>query len=1333
MLRLVAVVCALLAAVPAVAQVGPGAAGGGAVYRATEPEGAVLRVVGQDAASVTVEVTARWATPLADEVARGGAALAVRASAGTPVLTHAVDLMASVPPPVTVVAFEGEEARVDDATAEALADLARPAAEVIGVGRFRRTLVGTLAVAVLRLEGDRLVRARRVVVRVPRPPVVAALAAARSGAPAVTRSVLDEGRWFKVPVSKAGVYRIDAEYLREGLGVEGADPARVAVYGNGARILPAPNAAPRPVDLLEIPTLVRDGAVLFYAEGPTYADAPSWWDWVPPTRSQPGYWSHDIHPFSRVSHVFVRVDAPAPRRLGAATFPDWPDAERLATIEDRVFWEDDVTNIIRDGAGSGLDWLGPDLARGGAGLTVLDTVTVPGLAGARVSYRTRVAAQASPALTITARVDSRQVMTATPRRVNLSDPNETRLGTDALEDWIVEGPQSLAVEFSSAGGNSGAFAWVDWVEAVVERPAVATGGALAFPTPGGRAGRFEVALQGFASEPEVWDVTAPDAVRRLGVRAEGGTYRVQAEAADTLRARELYAFDAGAVRTPAGVEGGAVAVANQNLRGVTGAPDYVVVTHRDFLDQAQRLAERRRTRDGLEPVVVTTEQVHNEFSGGTPDMRAVRDYMKFLYDRVPASEAPRYLVLFGDGHFDYRDLRGTGATNFVLPYQTENMLNRSRSYTSDDYFGLLDDDEGDWENDTGGSQRVDVGIGRIPARTAADARAAVNKIVRYEDPATFGPWRNRFTFVADDQFPNLWDVDLHVLNADGTAVRTQAADSSITLEKIYAPAYALTRTARGTRRPQVNEAIEESINRGTLVWNYSGHGSPDKLGDENYLTEEMAARLDNPDRLPVFVTVTCSVGHYDIPDEQSLAEQIFLRPDGGGIAMFTTVRLVYTASVPGANNNFGLNIELSRQMVTREPDGRPARLGDVLLRAKQSRAGGSLNTRKFNLLGDPAVRLGLPERRVEVEATPTLTAFERATVSGRVLGPDGAPDPTFSGEVDVTVYDAARVVELDETVCPNARYRCETDEGDPDPFGEYVDRTGRIYSGRASVEGGAFSTEFLVPQDVSYSGLPARVVAYAAGAATDGSGVTEGPRVSAEAGTRPDDGEGPEIRLFVGDSTFVDGGEVGRGGTLVARLSDASGINTVGAGVGHELLLTVDGDAASAVDVGRFYEGDLNTFRSGTVRVPLRDLDLGPGEHTLELTAWDALNNASSAELRVVVVDEGLVVENLFPYPNPTAGPTRFTFDHNQAGRPARLQLRVYTVAGRPVRTIDGDEALPGGLLAGRTVQVPWDGLDDDGDRLATGVYLFRLRLEVDDPSGSARVVERVERLAIIR
>ncbi|HEX8384743.1 MAG TPA: hypothetical protein VF576_01095, partial [Rubricoccaceae bacterium] len=389
--------------------------------------------------------------------------------------------------------------------------------------------------------------------------------------------------------------------------------------------------------------------------------------------------------------------------------------------------------------------------------------------------------------------------------------------------------------------------------------------------------------------------------------------------------------------------------------------------------------------------------------------------------------------------------------------------------------------------------------------------------------------------------------------------------------------------------------------------------------------------------------------------------------------------------------------------------------------------GSSFNNRKFNLLGDPAMRIGLPERRIALQAPPAFRAFEEATVTGQVLGLDGLLDAGFTGEVDLEVFDALRVVRMPATPPPN-------ELPVNIPGGEYRIQTDALYAGRASVRAGQFSATFRVPQDVSYSGMPARIAAYAVGGGVvDGSGASLDALVSAEAGVRPDDGAGPSVRLFLDDTTFVSGGLSRPDPVLIARLQDASGINTVGAGVGHEILLTIDGDAATAVDVGRYYAGDLDTYRSGTVRFPLPRLAAGP--HTARLTAWDAVNNASTAELAFTVTEaEGLEVRNVFPYPNPTAGPTLFAFDHNlPAGTAARVQLRIFTLAGRPVRTIDGDDALPGGVLTAGSVRIPWDGRDDDLDRLATGIYLFRLRVEADGADGSAQTVERVERLAIIR
>lgn len=1286
-----------------------------------------IRVVEEEPAALTVEVTTQWTLPLAEALAQSGGqpdVLAALAVGGQTEVSRPLDLYAAVPPAATVVAFVGEEVALAEGEAAALAGLAGPAAEVVHVGEERRRLVGSLAVRLLRVEGDRLVRARRVVVRVPRVPVRAALAAPGDGNPhvAVQRSALADGRWFKVPVARSGVYRITAAYLRDSLGVSGADLARVQVYGNGGRILPAPNRAPRPADLLEVPVLARGNDLLFYAEGP------SWWDWEPTEGASGGRWSHGISPFSTVAHYFIRVDEPSPTRLGAGAFPAWPDAEALATVEDRYFYERDLYNLERSGSGSGLRWLGPQL--GASGVTVLDTVPAGLGAASRVRYRARVAARSNPRATVQMTRAGAVLDAVSPPAISFADftGNLAQDGTLAAE---VAPGASLAVTFGASGGATST-AWLDWAEAVVDRPALAGGRRyVSFPTPGGRAGRFEVALGGFAAAPEVWDVTEPGAVRRLGVEAAGADWRVQVEAADPERPRELVAFDPDgpAVRAP---RAGAP-VENQNLHGLAERPDYVVVAHPLFLDQARRLADHRRQRDGLAPLVVTTDQVYNEFASGNPDMRAVRDFMKFLYDRAPSpAELPQYLLLFGDGHYNYRRIEQPGAPAppvewYVPVYETENMLSQTASYTSDDYFGLLGDDEGTWEfSGAGEAERVDLGIGRIPSRTVADAAAVVDKVLRYESPETRGPWRTRFTFVADDQFPNTWDDDLHVLNADATAQLAQAEDPAVTLQKVYAPAYPSVITARGRRRPQMVEALRQGIEAGTLVWNYSGHGSPDGLGDEDYVTPEFVASLDNADRLPVWVTATCSFGKFDMAYDQSLAEQALLRPGGGGVAMLTTVRLVYTSASPSTGTNFGLNLELTDRMLERGPDGRPPRLGDALRVTKNTARGSALNNRKFNLLGDPAMRLGLPDRQLAVEAPPVLRAYEETAVSGQVLSPTGEPDAAYRGEVEVTVFDAQRVIDLPPDAC------CYTDDDD-DGRGEYADRPDRIYSGRASVVGGRFTARFLVPQDVSYSGETARVVAYAVGEdGTDGVGQSQEPVVSPEAAARPDDGAGPEIRLFVGDTTFVDGGAVGRGGVLVARLRDPSGINTVGAGVGHELLLTIDGDAASAIDVGQYYTGDLDTYRSGEVRVPLPDLT--PGPHTARLTAWDALNNSSTAEVSFTVVDEGLVVEDLLPYPNPTAGPTRFTFRHNQPpGTAARLQLRIYTVNGRPVRTIDGEDALPSGVLAAPLVQVPWDGRDDDADRLASGVYLFRLRMEVDGAAGGSEVVERVERLAIIR
>ncbi|OZC01915.1 type IX secretion system sortase PorU [Rubricoccus marinus] len=1343
-LRLAAVFTALIA-LPAAAQqradaaqlLAPeaGVARSAAAGDLAPKQGATVRIVEETPGAVTLEVTAYWPERMKDGSAPESAdALAARLVGSEATATALIELGSRVPPQVEVLEADGEDVQMAGASRLTEA-FAGPLAEVVGVGERRRKTVGSLRIRLLQVDGDRVTRYTRVLVRVRRTAPGAGSLALKAGGGsahlAVTRSALAEGRWFKLPVPESGVYRITRTLLTD-LGVDPAttDPNRIATYHNGGEPLPELAGADRPVDLVETPSLVIGGGDGSFGEGDAvilYAQGPRTWQWSDRGTASPDDdgWDHTLNPFTTTSAVFIRVDAPEARRVGAATFPGWSDAQPLATVTGRLLHERDLENLEREQSGSGLHWLGEEITRTSTGVTVLDTIP-PDRVGA-VLYRAQLAARAAPSIPVTLVQNGQTIAQVRPPQVDFSTPVGA-LATMQVAEVSTSPASTLAITARAPTAGLGATAWIDWIEATFQRRARASGGVVQFPTPGGQTGRFEVALEGFAAAPEAWDVTEPGAVRRLGVQASGGNYRVQVEAAGGER--EIVAFDPGApLRTFTGGE----AVANQNLHGIGSYPDYVIVVHESLREPAERLAAYRQA-DGLETLVVPVGQIQNEFGNGVLDMRAIRDYMKFLYDRAPdEASLPQHLLLFGDGHYDFRGIKN-GPPIYVPTYQTEEMLVRDRSYTSDDYFGLLGDDEGVWEwtASQGASstsfERVDLGIGRFPVQTREDANILVDKMIAYESPEALGEWRTRMTFLGDDQYPNNTDTDLHIQNADAVAERVRSESPEITVQKIYMPSYPEVGGESGRRRrPGATEASLRALNEGTLVWNYMGHGGPEGLADEQLFTASEVRAMDNPDRLPIFVTATCSFGKYDIVDGQSLAEETLLRDGGGSVAMFTTVRVVYTF-ISTTSLNLGLNIALTRAMLERDANGRPRRLGDILAEAKNTDVGAQRNNRKFNLLGDPAMRIGLPERPVRIThvngvplpagTAPQLRAFETARIQGEVLTFGGQPDASFEGTVSLTVQDVERQIQLPVRV---------------NTPGYYVVQNDPIYAGRASVQAGRFDAQFLVPQDVSYSGRPGRIAAYVLGGGTgadlmDGLGQTQEALIAQDAAERPDDGVGPEVRLFLDDTTFVSGGISRPDPVLIARLRDANGINTVGAGVGHELLLTIDGDPTKAVDVGRYYEGDLDTFRSGTIRFPLSELE--PGRHTLSLTAWDGANNATTEEISFVVAEgSDLVVENAYPYPNPTSGRSTFFFEHNQPpGTPARIQLRIYSLAGRPVRTLERDEPLNGGM-----VRMDWDGLDDDFDPLASGIYLYRLRVEVDAADGTQRVAERRDRLAVIR
>ncbi len=1314
-----------------------------------------VRTVASSAEGVVVEVSVDWPASmqaLADSLALESFTIASgRAlSFGLPVISETLELPSRAAPSVSLLASAYDELDLPPGDTLAAQEASGPVAWLDGLGMSGGRALINLNVRLLAYEGGavRRVRQARIAVRYARSGggqgLDARLAASsRNDNPhlAVTESVLADGVVYKIPVYKTGLYRIDRDFLAalpDFPSPDAIDPDRVAIYGNGGAPAPALNSAPRIADLVEQPAYRAGGgdgrfdagdAVIFYGKGPygwTYED---------------GEWAHYVHPFSNENYYFVKIleeDAARPvvePFLAQGNFAPISEAEGRYMVDfDEFMWS--KLN------GTGHTWVSATVGSGASRVLVED-LALPGRAEGVVRYQVRAAIRSNPADSV--RFESDGAYMGSLRASEAVSFNEEvhAIAVPGVAAFERQRPANDPVNLSMRllGGPAGVtLAAVDWLRIFYPQRLRASGDSLHFSTPGGQAGNYEFALEGFTAAPLVWDVTRPGQVRRLEAREAGGAWRVRVRVADASAPLELTAFRPSAARSL--LAESAQRVAPQNLHGVAGYPDFVIIAPDAFRSAAEALAEHRR-KEGLDVLVSDIRAIYNEFSGGLMDVRGLRDYLRFLYDRGSAAGQPlRYALFFGDGHFNYRSLNPSDNNlvleNWIPPYETENSFLPLESYASDDYFGLLDADEGVWSwppgSRTVSRERMDIGIGRLPVQTPEEAAVMVAKIKHYEDAATYGAWRNRYLFVADDGYNGTGAVqenapDLHTQNADVVAELLGGEYPQIDLVKVYGISYKR-EFLSNWRLPGVESDIRSALEDGVLVMNYSGHGKEDGLAQENIFTLEDARELRNYDRLPVFITATCSYGWWDLSKSQSAAEELLLNEAGGAIALMTTVRLVLTSrSIDDLN--VGLNRALNRALFKPAEDGGARRLGDALLEAKNSRAGLQANNRKFNLLGDPTLRLGYPAHGVVVERVngtpvadiPAIRALDEITVEGYVRGPDGAVDSDFEGQAHLVAFDAARRVRVPERVAMPRDY--------------YTVREDLLWRGGVPVTAGRFTATFVAPKDISYSNEPGRLSVYARNASRHATGFTEQVVVGGTAATLPNDQAGPDISLFLNDTTFVSGGLTPANPRLIVKLRDDSGVNTVGTGVGHEMLLVVDGDERDAVNIGSRFESDPGSFRSGRVEYSFRDYPnaLADGPHSLSVRAWDVLNNSNAATLDFVVAStEDIVLDNVYNYPNPTSGQTRFVFEHNQPpGTVASVQVRVYALSGRPVRTIDTEEALPSGVLAAGPVQVLWDGRDEDMNLLASGIYLYKVRVRVDNPDGGRSVSERIEKLAVIR
>lgn len=1109
-------------------------------------------------------------------------------------------------------------------------------------------------------------------------------------------SVLSSGTWIKIGITASGVYRLDASVLnRAGLPATGAPTSSLRLYGNGGGMLPENNRIAVPDDLVENALVVVDGGdgtfdgndyLLFYGNGPLQ------WRMNPANQQ----FEHQFNLYSDTTYYFMTLGGTGKRIPKQAS--TLPPTVSFNSYIDHYVHELDTFNLLS----SGKEWFGEEFmqAPGKVMERSFAFPTLPAVAGPAIVSLKAVARSFGGPSTFTI-TDGGSDILQLPIAPVATGPYDqfARIDSATAPLSLTEGTSKLTIRFTPAAVNSQG--WLDWFELLVERR-LDMNGLTVLPFRNTRSlapGAVAQYQLGKTSQDLIaWNVTDPANPIDLALSRETGSMSFT-DRHDSLQ--EYIAFRPEQVPVPFVIG----KVQNQDLHG--GVPaTMLVVTHPPFLDQANRLAAFHRSHDSIAVNVVTTDMIYNEFSSGVPDPAAIRNFVKMYYDRAggDSTRRPKYLLLFGDASFDYKN-RVAENTSFVPAFETRQSLDPLSTYTSDDFFGFLDDDD-----DINGTRLnlLDIGIGRLPASSRGEAMAIVDKIIRYHQPAAIGPWRNEFSFIADDE-----DANLHLSDAELITSGVDRRAPEFNIEKIYLDAFQQQSSAGGGTYPEVNSLVLNRMNTGNLIWNYSGHGGYRRLAEEVVLDQGVIDQFKNADRLPLFITATCDVAPYDNPLVRSIGENLLLRPNTGAIALMTTTRLVFAFSNRVMNDNY-LSIALRR-----DNDSNYLSLGEASRLTKNFTyqfSGDIINNRKFTLLGDPAIRLAFPEYEVVTTlvngrpiGTDTLKAMSKYTIEGEVRDRSGRRLDQFTGSVFPELFDK-----------PTKRRTLGNDPGSIAT--DFEVRENRVYKGKVTVQNGRFQYTFVVPRDINYLPGPSRVRYYAASGISDGNGVDQ-RLIIGGTGDSLADREPPQIRLYLNDERFVSGSITNENPVLIAKLVDSSGINIIGNGVGHDLLVTIDNDPKQQFAVNQFYQSELDSYQKGALRFQLPRLE--EGFHTLTLKAWDVMNNPAVATLDFRVYKEsGLTLDHVLNYPNPFTTRTNFWFEHNRPGEELNVQVQVYTVTGKLVKTLRNTIITTGN----RSIEVEWDGRDDYGNKLGRGVYIYNLRVQTTD----GKMAQKLQKLYLL-
>lgn len=1121
----------------------------------------------------------------------------------------------------------------------------------------------------------------------------------------ISKSVLSKGNWFKFKIHESGVHELSYEKLVE-LNVlkEPLPKENLAVYSNSSRMLDFNVGNKRPTDLSEIPTQITGTSsttfgpgskILFYAE----ANGHDHYD------TGDNYLKKEINLYSDTNYVFLIANSKARKNISTNSLIN-PNN----TIYDYTkmnHHEKELVNFIK----SGREWVGENFTENP--ITFKQTYKPPLYKNSnlKIKYKTCARSNTSIDNKMSLIINNDTVSSGLINKV--SSVHYTDYVKFLNKDYSIEnhsnlGHNKLNIHFYYHQTENQK-AWIDYFTINTTERIQKEENQTIINIADNNNLVNSINILSSIKSTSVWDITNYNETFELKTFETDSGFKFNSKL-DTIR--RFILFEEENCNSPEFVN----KVSNQNLHGLKPT-NYLIITKNEFFSQADRLIDLHERRDNISGQRVSVSAIYNEFSSGRPEATAIRDFIKTIYDKGKSTDDSLcYVLLLGEGSYDPKN-RINNNINFIPTFQSLNSNKLTSSYVTDDFYGLMDDHEGTYSN----GDLLDLGIGRIPIKNEIEAKNTINKIFEYYDEYAFqqsstsyerklltskGNWRNNIVFVADDG-----DNNEHMRQANSLAEKVDSSISFLNQKKIFVDAFPQSKTSIGEISPEANKKLVDIIEKGALIINYTGHGGEEGWTSERiYLINDILS-MKNRNKLPLFMTATCEFSRFDSPEGVSAGEHLILQPKGGAIALFTTVRLVF--SIP----NFKLN-ESFYSVLESSINNNKTTIGDLFKTTKVFNSGG-VNDRNFTLLGDPALRLSIPTNKVILDSvsysgfkTDTIKSLSAPTLHGKVQKSNNSNLLDFNGWIDILLFDKEqKIVTL-------------ANDKDAKSF-SFNSQEDLLFLGKAKVTNGSFKSEIFIPKDTRKNFNTSRLSFYAVDSNIgDASGYNENIIIGGTAKNKIEDNIGPSISLYLDDTSFVFGDNVTPSPIFIASLIDSSGINIIPNDIGKDLVLTINKQSDLNFVLNNYYTPSITSYKKGEVIFPIDELE--EGRHSLEFKAFDNQNNSSKAYTEFIIEkNPKLALKHLLNYPNPFTTNTGFYFEHNQTSENLEIFISIYTITGKIIKTIEG-------IYSGtskRIGPIEWDGLDQFGDKIGKGVYVYQITVK----NNKGETDKGIQKLVLLR